>query len=726
MTGPAILAFWEFGSPVMLAWAVAAAIPIVLHLLSRRTRESTPWAAMRFLQAALRKNARRLQLEQLLLLALRASLLFLLAIALAEPMLSLPRVGAVTGSRGRRYTIMVLDGSYSMGYKTDGRPRFEMARERAQQLVNQSVQGDGFSVVLMADPPRAIIGDVAFDPDDVRQEIDELQPTHGSAPLVDTLNEVDRILQAGASRHPRLVQHQVCFFTDLDRTTWDAATSEDARRRLIALAERANVVVVDVGDATRDNVAVVNLSADRPLPLRGDEVTLEVELRNFGSQEVERRLSVEIDGRSVWEDQLAIPAGGSAGSSFAFRFELPGEHLVEARIDPDALEIDDRRWLSLPVREQVRVLCVQGKPEAAKYLAVALSPGDAVRTPIVPEVVAENALLERELGDYDCVWLCNVGRIDREEIRQLYRYAARGAGIVVSLGDQVQPDNYNRELAGEASGLRILPAGLGPLVGETLQRLDTLNYQHPAIAAFRGHERAGLLTVPTWRYFQLTPLESADAQEILAFRNGDPAIIEARVGQGRCVLVATSISLASRGRDASSSAVWSALPTWPSFPPLMHGLLLYAVRGRAPLRNALVGESLTSRLADGGGDSVVVVSTPDDRTERVPVRVQGTDRQWMYGPTEWSGIYRVSAGSPNQSQENFAVNVDTGESDVARTSRAELPPQIKDQVIHHSGTRALASDNDWPLFRVVLSVLLLTLFLETIVAYRFGGERVMG
>jgi hypothetical protein len=518
----------------------------------------------------------------------------------------------------------------------------------------------------------------------------------------------------------------VCFFTDLDRTTWGAATSEEVRQRLIALSERANVVVVDVGEAKSDNVAIVNLSVDRPLPLRGDEVTLEVELRNFGSQEVERRLSLEVDGRSVGEDQLAIPAGGRVGSSFAYRFELPGEHLVEARINPDALEIDDRRWLSLPVRAQVRVLCVQGTPNAAKYLAVALSPGDAVGGSIVPEVVAENALLERELGDYDCVWLCNVGRIDREETLQLHRYAERGGAVVISLGDQVQPDNYNRELAGEASAVRILPARLGPLVGDTLQRLDPLGYRHPAIAAFRGHERAGLLTVPTWQYFQLAPWESANTEKVLAFRNGDPAILEAAVGQGRCVLLATSISLASRERRATPPVVWSALPTWPSFPPLVHGVVLYAIRGRAPVRNALVGELLTSRLTRSQGDSVVVVSTPLDRTERVPVRVQGTDRQWTYGPTEVSGVYQADAGSPDPSPEYFSVNVDTRESDVTRTPRAELPPQIKEQVIHHSGTRALASDYDWPLFRIVAAVLLLALLLETILAYRFGKERGLG
>ncbi|MFM8217788.1 MAG: BatA domain-containing protein, partial [Planctomycetaceae bacterium] len=60
-----------FGSPWLL-WGVGlASAPLVIHLLYRRRFRETSWAAMRFLLEAARKNARRLRLEQWLLLALR-------------------------------------------------------------------------------------------------------------------------------------------------------------------------------------------------------------------------------------------------------------------------------------------------------------------------------------------------------------------------------------------------------------------------------------------------------------------------------------------------------------------------------------------------------------------------------------------------------------------------------------------------------------------------------
>ena len=44
---------------------------------------------MTFLLAAMRKNARRIQLEQWILLAVRTAILLLFALALADPQLSL-------------------------------------------------------------------------------------------------------------------------------------------------------------------------------------------------------------------------------------------------------------------------------------------------------------------------------------------------------------------------------------------------------------------------------------------------------------------------------------------------------------------------------------------------------------------------------------------------------------------------------------------------------------
>src|SRR4051794_12872597 len=97
-TLPLIFAF-GLGNALMLAWLAAAAAPIVIHLWNRRKYREVSWAAMEYLLAALRKNSRRIQIEQWLLLALRTLLIVLIVLAVAEPYIQQSGPGFVAGER---------------------------------------------------------------------------------------------------------------------------------------------------------------------------------------------------------------------------------------------------------------------------------------------------------------------------------------------------------------------------------------------------------------------------------------------------------------------------------------------------------------------------------------------------------------------------------------------------------------------------------------------------
>src|SRR5271166_5934798 len=109
MTNDPIFALGFANAPLLYGLA-AASIPIVIHLLNRRKFREVPWAAMRFLLAALRKNRRRIRVEQWLLLAIRTLILLLVVAAMAKPFLE--ALGAVIVGR-RTHRVLVLDASLS-------------------------------------------------------------------------------------------------------------------------------------------------------------------------------------------------------------------------------------------------------------------------------------------------------------------------------------------------------------------------------------------------------------------------------------------------------------------------------------------------------------------------------------------------------------------------------------------------------------------------------------
>jgi len=707
----------------MLLWGFAASLPIIVHLWSKRKYNEVTWAAMEYLLAAVRKNVRRIRIEQLILLLIRVAILILLAVALADPVLSLfPTLGSSLGTAGQTHFVLVLDGSYSMAYRASEESRFELAQQLAVQVVQDSRQGDGFTLVLMADPPVVAISEPAFDPKDVTEEIENLRMRHGGANLPTTLAEIERILNKGEMSQSRLIDKKVCFFTDVGRTTWEESATETCRGHVDRLAEKASLVLFDVGQTDVENVAITAMDVRESLVTIARDVTVDVEVQNFGrSDRTGCRITLFVDDQQVHTDKVDVSAGGRASVSFAHRFETPGEHKIEARLADDALAVDNRRWVSVPVRESVNVLCIEGKQGAARYVAMALEPSKSDRPRVRPDVRFEHALLELELGEYDCIFLCNVGRFGRDESAVLYEYLKNGGGLIVTLGDQVQADSYNEQLGGELSGQRILPVRLERPSAESQYAFDPLEYRHAIVAVFAGHERSGLITTPVWKYFKTTLYDSTSARVALAFHNGDPAIVEEPVLRGRSIVLTTAASPESVDRSTSPPTPWTAISSWASFPPLVQEMLALAVGGRTSGRNLLVGDAVEGSVAGAASGLALTVEGPDGESDRVPMRTDGERSRWVYDRAMWSGMYAARYSEPLDKSEFFAVNVDTHESDLDRFDIELLPSQFNRDFSLDADAASLPATKPMEYFRWFLGAVFVLLLAESFAAWYFGN-----
>ncbi len=348
----------------MLGWLAAAAAPILIHLWMRHTHRDTPWAAMEFLREAIKRNARRLKLQQWLLLAVRTLLLLLLALAAAKPYLS--GWNLFTGGAAV-HRILVLDASLSMQYVAGDESRFEQAKRLAIGVLEGGNQGDTYSLCLLAEPPEVIVAGPVADVRSVRAQLSALQPTYATASLANTLTTIEELV----AESPRTDSAcEVLFFTDLAAHTWQAAGDQAAiSAQLDRMAKIARMTIVDVGERASTNVAVRNLRLAGSLATTAEPVRLECEVANYGETPVENILvQIVADGVGAGEQTVSLTAGGQATLDFEVQLPEPGWQTIGVRTSDDALAADDQAWLALDVRRQLRALLVEGKPGAARYL----------------------------------------------------------------------------------------------------------------------------------------------------------------------------------------------------------------------------------------------------------------------------------------------------------------------------------------------------------------------
>ena len=103
--------------------------------------------------------------------------------------------------------------------------------------------------------------------------------------------------------------------------------------------------------------------------------------------------------------------------------------------------------------------------------------------------------------------------------------------------------------------------------------------------------------------------------------------------------------------------------------------------------------------------------------------IDGDHARWTFSGTRTGGIYSVEFPEPAGRTERFAVNIDTRESDLARIDPEQLPPgMVRELKFEPSGqTPHVAPAAPWPLFRILLGLLLGLVLFETFLAWYFGN-----
>ncbi|MDB5386853.1 MAG: hypothetical protein JWM11_2499 [Planctomycetaceae bacterium] len=717
-----------FATPWLLWGLALGAVPPLIHLLNRRKFRETQWAAMRFLAEAIRKNSRRMRIEQLILLLVRISIMVLLVLGLAQPQFeTLTRffLNSVPTHR-----IIVLDSSFSMGYRDSNQSRFQMAQELAGQIVASGRQGDAFNLVrISGSEPQVIIRKPTFQTDEMQREISQLTLPDERADVHPALVEADKLLQ----EIPEISQKEVIIISDLQQSSWHAdAAGKQAEIRVLLkkIAATARLVLIDVGQGGHENHAITDLRAQQDLITVDQPTRFTVSTTAFARTGQETRLDFLVDGKLQASRDIQLQPLTVTTEEFAYQFAGGGEHVVQARLTEDHLAVDDQRQWIISVKDRLRVLCVNGNlagranETATHHLQLALAPKtkSAVGESLIqPQVIKEGELRGFDLNQYDCVFLCDVSSFDDSEVLLLETYIKGGGAVVWCLGDRTSAENYNRLLYRNGQG--ILPAMLMDRRGNAVQRteasvftFDPLNFKHPILKVFQGNPNSGLERTQTFEYFRTKLSEHNPGTVALAFNTGDPAIVVQQVGGGKAILITTAV-------DKS----WGNLAIWPSFLPLMQELVFYAVSNNRSDQGLLAGEPWTRTVQTRGAEVTGSVRRPDGITEPLTASPGANLADFHYDHTERAGIYEAEFGAPLNRKEKFAVNIDATESNLTRIEKDELERELLAGVEfsyltdwttlerRSDGTRSETSEATLILLHIVLYLL----FVEQLLAWNF-------
>jgi len=560
----------NFLNPAFLFALAASAVPLLIHLLSRRRAREVPFSSLRFLERSDRKSMRRINLRRLILLALRTAAIALIALAFARPVIT-GRTASLFPGREPKSVVVMIDRSYSMGVRGNEGTAFEAAAAAALDIAGSLGEDDELTISLF---------------DEGTEEIFTAERA-GRAAVAGALAGAETSLRGtdlrGAAGHglgllegSRRTARELFIISDFQRTGLAAGAAVEA-------PVRTRVFLVPVIPASGPNVAVEKVILPGSALHRGEAATLRVFLRNTSpDRPAGFPLRVDLDGRRIVEKEIELPPGGGEEHTFEFDAGRAGWIRGSVSCREDMLPADDTRLFTLLVREKTPVLLISG--EGAFFLEQALVP-DGADGDIDLTGKDWNGYTTADLAGADVVIAGPGGRVRTEDTELLKRFAGEGGRVVIFISPGMER---------LAEGLSSHDITVNSHVrGSGFAELERPGNENPLLSIFSATDLDGIAGLRFARSAGVTGLPPGTAA--LSFSDGAPFVWAERSGEGEIVFAAAD------PLPESGDLVLS-----PFFLPLVQQMALAPLSVSPGREGALVGSSVEVELTGSGVCSIVL------------------------------------------------------------------------------------------------------------------------
>ena len=638
---------------------VAAAVPVVIHLLNRRRVKKIKFSSLEFLDEVNRQRMRRINLMRILILILRTLAVLMIVVAFARPTM---RSGFLFAGSVPKNVIVCLDASFSMGVNQETGTAFDAAKRIAKDIVDEASNSDEINVVVFSNTAEPALEKGTRNRSVVKSAIDRAPLSNRTTSL---RTAIDRAL--GMIDESDVDGGEIYVVSDF-RFSADSTLVDESKT-----PENVRIYFVPAYKDDADNVSIDRVAVPRKLLRPGEVVKVGVTASNH-AKKTTANVSMElvVDGARKAEQVLELAPGASQTVTFPLSLAKPGRYHGRVSKNHDRLPIDDDRYFLIDVSNSIPVTIVGGRPRpipgaaggqsalpASFYVEKALNPRGVADGEFNITSVEERDVTASSLpGNGVVVWV-SPQTMEPRRMSLIERHVRRGGGLLVFLG------GANRSVVDDPAFRALLGMrGAADKAVTSQAAFTSFEKQHPVFNIFTKDELELLSRTHVTSY---VAARGVAADSIIAYvGGGDPAAWECVRGRGRVLVFAAAPDLET-----------GDIPLSPMFLPLMHTSVTYlASYGEAPgAAEHLVGTpiefNLSQKILD---ESQLTVHDPAGGTQK-PATTESASGDPLISVQDPGavGFYRLYRDTTRVAED--AVNVDARESDLSASSLPKKHPK---------------------------------------------------
>ena len=696
-----------FLNTTILFGLIAGAIPIIIHLITRQKAKTVFFSTLRFLKELKNQQIRRLKIRQILLLILRTLIILLLVLAFARPTLK-GHLSTGVSSAAKTTAVLIMDNSLSMGLESSGQQLYDIARQRAQELEELFTAGDEiFGLFAIVGTPPIFEG-AKYDFKTVSKIIQKTTVSQSSTDLIGALVKAKEILGQSSN-----INKEIYLVSDLQQ-----AGFKNVENLMLPLFhdQEIKVFLISIRENQMSNLVITDIKPANQIIEKGNVFELEAVVKNSGKKTERNKLvQLFIDDKRSGQATLNIEPGNSQTTKFRVVPQKTGLMTGSVLLEDDDLFLDNRRYFTFYVPEQINVLIIGQNPKDIRFLELALNPYFDQASPIRIDNFPPNKIEFGTLKNYQVVILSNVPRVDGTLLSSVEDHVRAGGGLIVFLGNEVDLRDYNQNLNQKLS-LPLFTETIGEIGSRSsFLTLGKIDFSHPI---FTGVFEDQKKDVESPLFYFVTKMKlKPEHEKIIEFSNSDPFLLESNAGEGKVLLFASAI-------DPS----WSDLYLKGLFVPLLNRSVTYlAGHAKKSDQTYLVYQELKTDVAGVDNFANFQVEKPDGKLTKVIPQIGEGTYKIKFKDNNVAGIYSLYA--EDRLINRWAVNPDPDESDVTAIDANKIKEIIGEgKIISIQKGEALASvvttsRYGRELWKYLIGIALFFLIIEMILA-REPGEAI--
>ncbi|MEW6306076.1 MAG: VWA domain-containing protein [Verrucomicrobiota bacterium] len=625
-------------------------LPLVIHLLNKKFPRLFFFSSVQNIKETAAQRSRLFRWRHLILLLLRTLALVALLFAFLKPLLD--RFGSAANREGKRNVLLVLDHSLSMEYRGEGVSCRKRAQAQAEKLLDTLGADDRVNILLAGQTPSLCFVDFSPNVQEARRFLERLEPGLTRADF--TLANASAAQLITKSGRPT----EIYYLSDFQRKNW-------ANVDFTGIPPSARLFFVDVSTRAKDNRGVLEATVNQSHMLAGDTVALEITVGNFSDAAMNERLKVLIDQRISYEKEVSVSPWSAGKVTLPVSVGGPGLHLCEISLPPDALEQDNKYFLTLPVLEKEEILIVSDdthpEKDAVYFLKTALNPYEQQQGSLLPRHIPSTQLTPGNLASARKVFLTRVERLTPEQCQHLGKFLFAGGGAIYFLDGKFDAENVanlERAVGPGTMPLRLASKRMVENVATGAQQVVKGDFKSRFLRLFRGATRQDLALLEFYDFYHAGATGAGNI--LLTYADESPAMAACDHGLGTMLFL-----------NFSASELSSNLARQRIFPAWIQELVKQLDTHEPAPTSSVVGEPVQTEVWRTEMNNNPFKS-PSNRPVTVKQEILGERYAVSFTPVEL-GFYTLSAGRPLYA---FGVNASAEESDLRAVDKSLLPEQL--------------------------------------------------